>query len=287
MTASVGVQPESHGEALPNQLLYLYAVLEPGSPAYTALQAGTVQGMEVGAPLFPVSAAGLVAAVSRVPSATFGEESLNALVTDLPRLAPYAVLHEQAIAQLLPDAPALVPMTFGAVYRSALRVQQLLEERAPHFRALLDRTRDKREWGIKLVQHLPEVVKAVETKSAALRELNEEIAAATPGRAYLLSRRLQQVIAAEANRLVEEACQSVLQRLGTVSEAVRRDALTANPADAAQLAFKASFLVTESQFRDFEDAAAQVAADLAPQGLELECSGPWAPYSFVGEQYGG
>src|SRR5215211_2323555 len=121
----------------PRSLVYVYGVLAPGSTGAALVRSGRVPGIDENAPLFPVEAAGLVAAVSRVPADTFDEQPLNALVADLSRLAAHAVRHEQVVRTL--SRSALVPMTFGAVYRSTTGVASLLEQRAEEFRSLLER----------------------------------------------------------------------------------------------------------------------------------------------------
>src|SRR6266567_3397648 len=131
-------------------LLYLYCVLEPESAADALLSTGEVAGVEPGECLFPIRASNLVAAVSRVPSDLFSEQALNELMTDLPRLAPYAIRHEQAIRDLCDAGPALLPMTFGAVYLSEARVRMLLRHHAADFRHRLEGVRDRQEWEVKV-----------------------------------------------------------------------------------------------------------------------------------------
>jgi hypothetical protein len=50
------------------------------------------------------------------------------------------------------------------------------------------------------------------------------------------------------------------------------------------LVLKVAFLVKTSHVADFRAVAAEQARDLAPRGLILDLTGPWAPYSFVGQQ---
>src|SRR5207253_11230744 len=86
----------------------------------------------------------------------------------------------------------LVPLSFGTVFRDAEGVTRMLRERAgdigPRFAAL----RGQAEWIAVVRRDLAAAKAAVESGSEALRALRAEIAAAPPGRAYLVTRRLDE-----------------------------------------------------------------------------------------------
>jgi hypothetical protein len=263
-------------------LYYLYCVMESGAQGHALLSARRVRGIEEGEALFPVEADGLVAAVSRVPETTFREAALNALLQDLPRLTPVAVRHEEAIQALLPAAPAIVPMTLGAVYRSPERVQALLREDADRFRRLLARVHGKREWTVKVFRDAEKLVQAAETDSHALRRLAEEAAASAPGRAYLVRKQRERLVAAEASRFIQRRLDAIVSSFGPVATEVRIDDLPEAPNGAWSLVMKAAFLVETDKTEDFRAAAARADKENTPLGLNVELTGPWAPYSFVG-----
>jgi hypothetical protein len=204
----------------------------------------------------------------------------------LPRLAPYAVQHEEVIRALLPAAPALVPMAFGAVYRSPERVAALLGERASEFRALLDTVRDKHEWGLKVYRDVTRWLAAAETASDELQRLAAEAAAAAPGRAYLLGKQRERLRAAEADRLAAAALDDIVERLAAHSASARRAPLAPAAPGPTQLVLNAAFLVGTAEAEAFRGAAAALQRRFEPQGLSLELTGPWAPYSFVGASRG-
>jgi len=265
-------------------LLYLYGVLTQGSAAATLLRAGHLPGIEPGELLFPVEAAGLVAAVSRVPAAVFDEEPLNALVTDLPRLAPYALRHEEVVRALARSA--LVPMTFGAVYRATEGVASLLEERAAELRGILARLEGREEWGLKVIADLPRLLDAADRQSDELRHLAAEASAARPGHAYLLAKRRERLRGEVASRFATATLDAILGRLRPfVAEFARDDTGSAQPGT-EQLLFKAAFLVERAAVAGFRAAVEVLEREHAPHGLRLELSGPWAPYSFVGGRGG-
>lgn len=280
MSSRHSATPDDAAIEAAHRLIYLYGVVAAGSEAVGMLAERWVPGVQPGSPLFPIEAAGLVAAVSDVPAAVFDEEPLNALVTDLPRLTEYAVRHEQAIRALL--GSALVPMSFGAVYRSPGRVAALLAERAEELRTLLDRLEGRQEWGLKVIADTPAVLEAAERESEELRRLADQAAAATPGRAYLIDRRRDQLRAREAARLAADTLAAIMASLGRLAAAsVQDDPGPPQPGATERLALRAAFLVDRAAAESFVQTAACLSESTAPRGFRLEVSGPWAPYSFV------
>ena len=282
-------KPDDAAQAGPGasgSLLYLYGIVEAGTEGERLLASGSVPGLAPDEPLFPVVDGDLVAAVSRVPPATFEEEPLNALLADLPRLAPLAVQHEEAVRALLPVAPALVPMSFGMVYRGPEGVATLLRERGDAFRELLARVRGKYEWGLRVFRDVPRWLATADATSDELLRLAEEAAAASPGKAYLLGKQRERLRAAEADRLAAAALEAIVARLEPMSAAVRHNSLGAAPPGPTRLVLSAAFLVDTGDTERFRAAAAELERAYQPQGLSLELSGPWAPYSFVGDARG-
>jgi hypothetical protein len=272
------IQPRAAG----GELLYLFSIVEPDTEVYRLLERGAVPGMTPEAPCFPIQEAGLVAAVSHVPAEIFAEGPLNTLLRDLAAVAPYALRHETVVRTLMAAAPALVPVAFGAVYQGAAGVHALLRERADAFRRALDRVRDREEWTITVFRDQAALLRAAEETNEEARALAAAVATATPGRAYLLRRQREQVVAAAAERLAAHLVGECVQRLAAVSAAVRHEAAREPSTD---LLLKASFLVPRAAVVRFTAEAERLRAAAASHGLRLTVSGPWAPYSFA-EEFG-
>ncbi|HTE86308.1 MAG TPA: GvpL/GvpF family gas vesicle protein [Dehalococcoidia bacterium] len=273
----------SRGES---SLLYLYCILEPDTAATGLLSDGDVPGVEPQEPLFAIEGAKLVAAVSRVQRETFSEEGLNELLTDLPRLAPYAIRHEQAIRDLFHAAPALLPMTFGSVYLSNSRIRRMLAEHATDFRMRLDRLRGRQEWEMKVFQRPAALLAAAAASAAqrpeASRPNNVTDATPGPGKAYLLQRLQERWSVEEAGRMTAAMLRSIQARLATVSSATRIENSEGASADNIDLVCRLAVLVPSSRSGDLQTLTDDLQREFEPLGLSLELSGPWPAYSFVG-----
>ncbi len=279
MTNNLISTTDDGAKAGPPHLLYLYGIVMPDSAAAGLLRERHVAGIEPDTSLFPIEAAGLVAAVSEVPASVFDEASLNTLTADLEMLTPYVIRHEDAIRALL--GSAVIPMTFGAIYRTPQSVAALLERRAREFRTLLDRFHGRQEWGVKVFTDNARLLQIVEQEDATLRALDAEAASASAGRAYLIARKRDRLLAAAAAQHAAESVRDILERLAALSVTVAQDQPGPAQPGAEQLACKAAFLIDESALTTFHDAVIDLERRFSPRGLRLEVSGPWAPYSFV------
>jgi gas vesicle protein GvpL/GvpF len=270
-------------ENSPSSLLYLYCIIDPADELIEALTGRSIPGLEASEPLFAVRAAGLTAAVSLVSGETFQEEGLNALMLDLPRLAPYVLRHDQAIRALQRPGAALLPMTFGTVYRSEAGVATMLETRSAELRRRLDALRGRAEWEIKLYRRPQQLLASVSASSERLRAVADDAASSAPGRAYLMSRLHDRELANEAELATAGAVAEIRRRLVAMDTQVRVEAIEVqelSPSD-QQLLYKIAALVPTDQIESFQHAFAELEQLYQARGLPIELSGPWAPYSFV------
>jgi hypothetical protein len=260
-------------------LLYLYCILESDDGARRLLTDGSISGLEPRQPVFGIECDGLVAAVSRVPRATFLSAPLNRLISDLARVAPYALAHENAIRSLLPDAPALLPVAFGSVYRSRRGVLSLLREQASGFQRILARVRNRREWEVKLFCNTSALLDHVASRDPAPDT--------TPGRAYLLGLQRQRKARLQADETLSSAIDTVVAELSTAAAEVGVDRSPAEASPDSELVCRIASLVARRDADRFCGVTSALQRRVESLGLTLEVSGPWAPYSFVRESPAG
>src|SRR5204862_6385513 len=93
-------------------------------------------------------------------------------------------------ARLLEWADALLPLSFGTIYRDATGVRRMLRAEQPDLEQRLAAVRGRAEWIATLQRDREAALTALEELSPAVRALAADVAARAPGRAYLLRRRL-------------------------------------------------------------------------------------------------
>jgi hypothetical protein len=263
-----------------SELLYVYGVV--GHPTTRASDAGRLEGLTgIGdAPVGLVAEGAVAAVVSPVPAEEFDEEPLNSHLRDLAWLGPRAAAHQAVNARLMERGDALLPLSFGSVYRDEASLRRTLATRAVDFERRLEAVRGRAEWVVTLTRDEASALAALEGASQALRRLNEEIAASPPGRRYLLNRRLGDVRRQELASLDAEAIQATVLGLGETVERVYREPL-ADGASVGPVA-RASLLVRRAREDAFLAEVGRLDGEWRARGYALAATGPWPPYRFGG-----
>ena len=253
-------------------LVYVYAIARPGGAGPAGLR-----GMDDGV-VRAINADDLVAFVSDVPERDFAEEPLNAHLGDMTWLTPRAVRHQEVNAALAAACDPLVPLSFGTVFRDEAGVARMLDERAAEIGPRFDALRGRAEW-IAVVRRDPAASAAtVGSGSEALRALRAERDAAPPGRAYLLTRQLDETQRQELRVADAGAIGAVVEALEGAGTRLFREPLVEDAGGGMLARF--SVLAGRAAGATLDGLAVAFAAAWGPRGYALELSGPWPAYRF-------
>jgi hypothetical protein len=250
-------------------LRYVYAVCRPFDAALQAQLTGVA-----GDPPRLLTHGGLVAVVSHVPEADFCEEALRDHLEDLDWLTATARAHQQVVDALTAVTTPL-PLRLATVFRDDSGVRVMLQERETAFRRTLDRLDGRVEWGVKVY------VEAEPEQAAAPAQPAPKPAS---GRDYLRQRRRQ----TRANEDLWTRAEEFATGLHTTLSARADDARLHAPQNprlsgaAGRNVLNAAYLVRRDVSEEFVEMVDRTKDD-AP-GIRVELTGPWAAYSFAGEE---
>ena len=251
-------------------LVYVYAVARGDSaspPGLRGLDDGAVRIAQAG---------DLAAFVSDVADTDFAEVPLNQHLADLAWLTPRAVRHQQVNAALAGATDALAPLSFGTVFRDTASVERMLRDRAAEIGPRLETLRGKAEW-IAVVRRDQQVaLAALERSSAVLRALRAEIDAASPGRAYLIARGLDEAKRQELRVGDGAAIEAAIASLQRIGGRLFREPLVEDAGG--------GMIARYSVLAGRDDGALLAAANIGEwgdRGYALELSGPWPAYRFA------
>ncbi|MGY1601811.1 GvpL/GvpF family gas vesicle protein [Geodermatophilus sp. SYSU D00815] len=266
--AAAGPEPVTAPEpaAAGGDALYAYGITLAALPLPAAAPALT------GAPLERVADDDLALLVSRVTpdQLRVDEDDLS----ESGRLATLARGHDAVVRAAAGVGPVL-PLRFGTVVPDETAARRLLAEHGAAARAQLARIGDTREWGVKLVRRLD-----AEPVPAGPRPADR---VGVSGTEYLARRRQALRRHDETEAAAEQAAELLEETLRPhVAESLRRGG-----APGSSLLLDLAFLVPPEAETAFLAAAGELRERLEPDGLEVEVSGPWPPYSFAALEAGG
>lgn len=254
------------------ELRYLYAIAN--ADAAGAIAQAHLRGID-GGEVQSIVEGPLLGATSVVPAADYEEEPLNERLQDLEWLAPRAASHQEVNGKLLELSNAVVPLTFGAIYRGTEGVRDLLRTRADD---LVDRLRavaGRAEWIVSIERSGSDV-----PPGDAVGALDSEIAAAPPGRAFLLGKRRDDVVREERRARDAAVAEETWAKIEAMAERVYREPLIDDPTAAAIARF--SVLVPREREVELSDVVRRLGAMGTLEGYRVRLSGPWPAYRFGG-----
>ncbi|MER7197922.1 gas vesicle protein [Streptomyces sp. CB01635] len=249
---------------------YVFAVCRnPDPSAFVGLP-----GVADEAPVSILPLETLTAIVQKVRARDFTDEAWQARLSDQRELERYARAHHDVVTAAAACCPT-VPLPLATLYHDEQRAGDALTNEANRFHAALRRIAHHAEWGVKV--YAPPC-----PPDDSSRRARAGRPAPGAGLAYLERKR-----GVQERR--DQSQDEALQVAGTVDSEVRLLATAARRLrpHAPQLSgerriqvLNATYLVAEQR----ADELALLTQSLrARTGVEIELSGPWVPYSFIGE----
>lgn len=237
--------------------------------------------MEGGRGLELVEREDLAAVACAVPLKDYGEGALELKLADAAWTATRALRHERAVEHFARRA-TVVPLRFGTIYLRRENVARMLEERGAQLRPTLARLAGREEWGLNVYVERARLREQVASLSERLREMEEAAAAAPPGRAYLLRKKVDTLRDEEARAETRRAAAAIEGELAAACDgAARLRVLKDEAGEQGELIARLAFLVRREGFEEFRAAAERLAERYTPLGFRFELTGPWPAYNFA------
>ncbi|MEO3824364.1 GvpL/GvpF family gas vesicle protein [Actinomadura sp. B10D3] len=272
--------------------VYLYGVARGLDPAALGDTSGVA-----GAPVRGVHAGGLTALVSTVRLEEYGEAALRANLEDLAWLEATARAHHDVVDRAAHAAPT-APVRIATIYRDDARVAEVLAAQGERFAEVLDLVSGRSEWGVKAYA-APELLRGEEPaqdSGGGVVPSAEPPTGHNPppggpasggaasggvGTAYLRRRQQERHRRAEAGRRVAGQADAVHAELADHAVASRHHPpqdprLSGRPG--TQI-LNVAYLLDDEQVEGFLAVTRAAAGRL--DGIEVEVTGPWPPYSFI------
>jgi hypothetical protein len=210
---------------------------------------------------------------------TVHHNDLAAVVSDTP-IVIYDPTRENVLAhefvnETVMKEHTVIPMSFGTVFRSEEDVTELLRSTYQAFSEVLDKMKDKIEFGLKVLWDRDKVVSGLEQDNEEIRRLKDEISRHTSSSTYFARMQL--------GRLVESSLEESSQRyVADIHEWLKSVAVASrsNKPIGDRMILNAAFLVDRAREGEFDDSVKEISRKYEDI-LTFKYSGPWPPYNFV------
>lgn len=251
-------------------VLYVYAVTRDAATPETegvdgTKRFGTATVEDIHAVFTPVSAA------------EFSQEVIDRRAGDLEWLGAIGYRHQDVMSDLM-KRTSIVPLRAFTLFSSEEALRSYLHEHRELLSKSLVRLDGKQEWTLRIELEPAKWSEALAGRVAPLRDLQNEIASASPGKAFLLRKKLD-----EEKKRASHAAEEEL--VGEIEQAVLAKLVCETVAESRQRRDGAFPQINVLLNRDEESELQQLRQDLAAryehEGVTLALSGPWPPYTFA------
>ena len=213
----------------------------------------------------------LAAVTSQVPLEEFDEAHLREHLADMAWVEATARAHE-AVLDRVGEQTTVIPMRMCTVYRTEGGVREMLHREADALREAIEQLAGKAEWGVK-------VFVSPQGDGAD----SDGGAGGSPGAAYMERKRTEQERQDRAMEVAEEAALQVHDRLSALAAdaheiPLQRPEASGHPGD---MILNGVYLLGDAALERFHQEVRALQAELGPQGIELQPTGPWPAYNFV------
>lgn len=251
-------------------VLYVYAVTRDAVMPQTDGVDGTQR-------FGTVAIDGISAVFTRVDGEAFSQAAIDARAGDLEWLGAIGYRHQDVVSDLM-KRTAIVPLRAFTLFSSEEALRAYLHEQSEMLAKVLERLDGKQEWTLRVEFDPAKWSESLAARVASLRDLQNDIATAAPGKAFLLKKKLddekKRASHAAEQDVVAEMERAVLDRLGceTLAETrERRDG--AFP--------QINVLLNRDEEATLQELHESLVARYESEGVTLGLTGPWPPYTFA------
>jgi len=262
-------------ETAKKDLIYLYCVTN--LPPHQCIN----EGKDFGVGVDFVYHQGIYAVVSKVKESEFSEENLKKNLANFEWIKEKAGIHEKVIEGVMEGA-CVIPFKFGTIFNTEDNLKTMLEEHVGKFKDNLKYLEGKEEWGVKIYCDTERLRDSLFREEKEILEIDKEISSSTPGKAFLLKKKKEELLSTLVNKKINEYGQDSFEKLSKQSLQTRINKLLPKEVTDRKddMILNSAFLVDKNKVGAFISIVDILKAQYEERGFFYDCTGPWPPYNF-------
>ena len=206
-----------------------------------------------------------------------GPEAENRM-KNLAWIGPRACRHEEIVEEVMRRSPAF-PARFGTIFSSFDALEKLLDVHYGEISRFLDKAAGKEEWAVKGLLNRAQAGKSFSTLMLSREE--GRLATLSPGKRYLSEQRIRSSADKELNSWLKGVINGIGDDLCRHSSEFCERKVLSLDSEAMDMVLNWAFWVERKDADDFRAGVERANEENDRQGLLLQLSGPWPPYSFL------
>lgn len=220
--------------------------------------------------------------VKYVSESDFAEENFKRNLSDIQWLEFNAREHIRVIS-LIMEYCTVIPFKFGTIFHSKDSLRKFIADYSDSLIENFHNIKGKEEWSVKIYCERKVLSEQIDELSEEAADLQNQIMASSPGKAFLLKRKKADLIENEMNRLCMNYGQGYYDEFKNLSELTSLNNLLPKEVTGREdaMILNAAFLVSENKVADFKGIVDTLRKKDEGFGFFIESTGPWPPFSFI------
>ncbi len=222
------------------------------------------------------------AVVKTVSATEFSENDFKQRLSDIDWVERHVREHIDVICKLM-EQVTVIPFKFGTIYHTLEGLNRFMREYSDSLFDNFHNVQGKEEWSVKIYCDSKVLKEQVDRINDDVARLEKQILASSPGKAFLLKRKKDDLIENETSLMCKKYGQSCYEEFNNLSHGASLNNIIQNEITGKKetMILNASFLVNKSKIRSFIDTVNRLSKEDTESGFLIEASGPWPPFGFI------
>ncbi len=212
----------------------------------------------------------------------FSEDNLKKNFGDLAWIEVQTRDHIRVINRIM-EFGTVVPFKFGTVFKTEESLGKFFDDYRQSLKENLETLKGKEEWALKIYYNNSLLQANINQNCETLKALQQDIVESKPGRAFILKRKLAELIKDETHKQLSNYGQFFFEQVEKLSSQTRINPLL--PKEVTErtedMILNIACLVDKSQVDLLLRKTEVLQEEFRDAGLMPEVAGPWAPFSFI------
>ncbi|KPV63543.1 MAG: Gas vesicle synthesis protein GvpL/GvpF [Candidatus Bathyarchaeota archaeon BA2] len=202
---------------------------------------------------------------------------------DKEKAGEWILTHQYVIDLATKEFGTVIPLTFDTIFKGDDEiVKQWLREEYRELKTLLEKLDGKAEYGVQIFVEDDFIEKVPEEKEE-IQRLRKEIENKPKGVAYLLRKKLERKLELERKALADKHAKNLYDQIKRLVDDVKLDSTKREVPEkwkGKQMILNLACLAHKDNIQSLGNMLGEVNKR---DGFAVRFTGPWPPYSFVGE----
>lgn len=193
--------------------------------------------------------------------------------------------HQDVLDSYADHFQSIIPMGFDVIFDGSdvpnpdQLVNDWLEEKYSNILQIVEKLKGKFEYGIKAYAEVGSFTEKAKMKNGEIQSLSSKVAGMSKGAAYLYQAQLANLLRKAVEELQAELALAIAERIKPYLEEFREEKKASNAEEEQILVVNLSIL---TQPEAIEQIGTVLEYFEREENLVIDFTGPWPPYSFVG-----